>query len=429
MRKVAFLLLSISLLALMAGCSGSETPAADPTPTIDTSPTTETETGSEDLATPETIPASPTPSGPATCEPFTLTVESDIPPVTEDDHVYGPEDAPITFIEYADFQCPACSQLHTMREFLESRYGDQIRFVYRHLPLTEIHDKAIITAEAAEAAAAQGKFWEMHDLLYEKIQEWNNLPEEELIDKLVDYAEELELDTDQFSQEMEDHVYREEIQAAYEEYQEYAGQEHMATPTYVINNVFYPTRQLGGFERLEGFIGLINMQDKMYESGPEEVIDPEKDYTATIRTSKGDIVIELFTEEAPVNANSFAFLAEDGWYDGQDFFFVDQEALALTGDPTNTGAGLPYSGYQCDNEISPDLTFDKPGMVGLAPSGPATSSSSFFITFASQAEFTGNITIIGEVIEGMEVAQKLNEVQPGSDQEADTLETIVIEEQ
>jgi hypothetical protein len=118
-----------------------------------------------------------TPSGPASCvaAPFDFPVEPRIPPVTEEDHIHGLADAPITFIEYADFQCPACSGLAIMREFLAERYGDEICFVYRHLPLISIHDKAVITAEAVEAAAAQGKFWEMHDLLYEKQGEWNRL--------------------------------------------------------------------------------------------------------------------------------------------------------------------------------------------------------------------------------------------------------------
>jgi len=426
-RKVALLSL-ILVLGLVAGCGEGTT---EPSPT-DTSAPALSET--EDLpATSEpssdaTDPAmTPTPSGPATCEVFTLPVESRIPDIDEDDHVLGPDDAQITFIEYADFQCPACSGLATLKGYLRERYGDQLRFVYRHLPLTGIHDKAIITAEAAEAAAAQGKFWEMHDKLYETQQEWSGLSEEEMPDKLAEYADELELDIEQFETALNEQTYREEILADYEAYQEY-GQ--MATPTYVINKIFYPTRQFGGFGRLEAFIALVMMQDQMYDSPPPQVIDAGKDYAATIQTTQGDIKVDLFEEMVPTNVNSFAFLAQDGWYDGLDFFFVDHEQVALSGDPTNSGGALPYPGYTCEDETTSDLSFDEAGLLALYTPAPNQNSSSFFITYAPQPDFTGNFTIIGRVVEGMDVAESLTERQPGADQpEPDTIETILIEEQ
>jgi cyclophilin family peptidyl-prolyl cis-trans isomerase/protein-disulfide isomerase len=424
-----FVLLTIVLLiGLVAGCGEGATPSPSPTPPPPTTASeTEAETESETNPDPTALPAaSPTPSGPATCETFELPVEPRIPDVTEDDHVLGPDDASITFIEYADFECPACAGLHTLRDYLRDTYGDQIRFVYRHLPLVSIHEKAIITAEATEAAAAQGKFWEMHDLLYEKQQEWSGLSEEELRTQLVEYADELELDTDRFSQELEDGVYREQIMADYEAYQEY-GQ--MATPTYVVNKAFYPTQEFGGFGRLEGFIGLMQMEDQMYDSPPDEVIDPDKEYVATIRTSQGDITAELFAEQVPVNVNSFVFLAQDGWYDGLDFFFVDPENVALSGDPTNSGGGLPYPGYYCGDETTPDLTFDEAGLLALYTPAPGRNSSTFFINFAPQPDFTGNFTIIGRITDGMDVAKDLTATQPGPDQpEPDTIETIEIEE-
>jgi len=371
-------------------------------------------------------PTPQVPDAPATCEVFTLPPESPIPPVTEDDHVQGPDDAPITFIEYADFECPACSGLTGLRQYLRDRYGDDLRFVYRHLPLTSIHDKAIITAEATEAAAAQGKFWEMHDLLYERQQEWSALSEEEVLDKLVEYAEMIDLDTDSFEEALTEHVYREQILADYEAYQAY-GQ--MATPTFVVNNVFYPTQEFGGFGQLEGFIGLVTMRERMYDAPPPQVIDPDKDYTATIRTSKGDITVELFEDQAPINVNSFAFLAQEGWYDGLDFFFVDHGQVALTGDPTNSGSPLPFAGYYCGDETSPDLSFDEAGLLALYTGAPNRNSSAFFITYTPQPDFTGNFTIIGRISEGMDVAESLTARSPGPGQpEADIIESIVIEE-
>jgi len=372
----------------------------------------------------------PTPSGPAFCveAPFDFPAELRIPPVTEEDHVHGPADASITFIEYADFQCPACSGLALMREYLEEIYGDEIRFVYRHLPLISIHDKAVITAEATEAASAQGKFWEMHDLLYERQQEWNMLSEADLSPQLVEYATELGLDTDRFAQELNDGVYREQIMAGYEDYSQY-GQ--MATPTYVINNVFYPTQALGGFGMIEGFISLLSLKDRMYTAPPSQVIDPDKDYIATIRTERGDIVIELYADLVPVNVNSFVFLARDGWYDGVTFHRVIPGFVAQAGDPTDSGMGSP--GYRCSDEIVPTLTYDGAGVVGMASAGPGTSTigSQFFITYDAIPQLDGNYTIIGRVIEGMDVVESITPRDPSQGSglpPGDVIETILIEE-
>jgi len=418
MRKLA-LLLTVLLLGLVAGCGGE---SASPTPSPSPTPVPETATAAP--------PVSATPAGPATCveAPFDFPVESRIPPVTEEDHVHGPADAPITFIEYADFQCPACSGLAIMRKFLAERYGDEIRFVYRHLTLISIHDKAVITAEAAEAASAQGKFWEMHDLLYERQQEWHALSEDEMETRLVEYAEELGLDTDRFAQELSDHVYREKITADYEDYSQY-GQ--MATPTYVINNIFYPTQAFGGFGMIEAFIDLLSLKDRMYTTPPPQVIDPDKDYVATIRTERGDIVIELYADQAPVNVNSFVFLAREGWYDGVTFHRVLPDFVAQTGDPT--GSGIGYPGYRCGDEIVPTLTYDEAGMVGMASSGPGTNSISaqFFITYDALPQLDGNYTIIGRVIEGMDVVESLTPRDPGQSfglPPGDVIETILVEE-
>src|SRR5258708_12944484 len=89
------------------------------------------------------------------------------PPVSAQDHVAGPDDAPVTLVEYGDFECPYCGMAHPIVKKVQRELGNQLRFVFRHFPLAEAHPHARIAAQAAEAAGAQGKFWEMHDNLFE----------------------------------------------------------------------------------------------------------------------------------------------------------------------------------------------------------------------------------------------------------------------
>jgi len=88
-------------------------------------------------------------------------------PVNDRDHAQGPADAPITLVEYGDYECPYCGKAYPVVKELQKRLGDRLRFVFRNFPLNTIHEHAGVAAQAAEAAGAQGKFWEMHDVLYE----------------------------------------------------------------------------------------------------------------------------------------------------------------------------------------------------------------------------------------------------------------------
>jgi protein-disulfide isomerase len=89
-------------------------------------------------------------------------------PVSERDHAQGPANAPLTLVEYGDYQCPYCGAAYPVVRRLQKTLGKKMRFVFRNFPLTQAHPYALIAAETAEAAALQGKFWEMHDLLYEQ---------------------------------------------------------------------------------------------------------------------------------------------------------------------------------------------------------------------------------------------------------------------
>jgi Na+/H+ antiporter NhaA len=122
----------------------------------------------------------------------------------ERDHMRGAEDAPVTLLEYGDYECPYCGQAElVMRELLES-FGDDLRYVWRHLPLNDVHPNAQMAAEAAEAAAAQGKFWEMHDKLLDH--------QDELTPRdLGRYAEEFGLDMDRFWEDLRRHRHSERV--------------------------------------------------------------------------------------------------------------------------------------------------------------------------------------------------------------------------
>jgi len=123
----------------------------------------------------------------------------------------GNVDSPVTFGEYADFQCPACKSALPLIETLFDEYGDRVRFVFRHFPLRSIHPNAQASSEAAEAAHMQGKFFEMHNMLYENQEAWSR--ERNPRDTFEKYAEEIGLDIEQFRTDVKSKQVRDNIQA------------------------------------------------------------------------------------------------------------------------------------------------------------------------------------------------------------------------
>lgn len=125
------------------------------------------------------------------------------------DHVRGNPMSRITLVEYSDFQCPACGVYYPLLKKLDGEYGNRIRIVYRNFPLTQLHKNAYLAAQAAEAAGKQGKFFEMHDLLFERQSEW---PEASNVrEKLIAYAEELKLDRAAFEKDLDGKEVKEKI--------------------------------------------------------------------------------------------------------------------------------------------------------------------------------------------------------------------------
>jgi cyclophilin family peptidyl-prolyl cis-trans isomerase len=144
---------------------------------------------------------------------------------------------------------------------------------------------------------------------------------------------------------------------------------------------------------------------KQWPAPPAMAIDPSKIYVATFKTAKGEIVVELLADKAPVTVNNFVFLAGQGFYDNTTFHRVITGNFAQGGDPSASGTGGP--GYRFQDEFNPALRFEEPGLLAMANSGPDTNGSQFFITFAPEPQLTGRHTIFGKVIEGLSVAEAL----------------------
>lgn len=126
-------------------------------------------------------------------------------PVNQNDHIMGSENAPVELVEYGDFQCPYCGEAYPELKALKKRMGNNLKFVFRNFPLSNTHKDAKNASLAAEAAGAQGKFWEMHDKLFEN---QNNLK----TDDLIRYAEEIGLDMDKFKHDLENKTYLEKVE-------------------------------------------------------------------------------------------------------------------------------------------------------------------------------------------------------------------------
>ncbi|MBV9775370.1 MAG: DsbA family protein [Gemmatimonadetes bacterium] len=151
------------------------------------------------------------------------------PPVGPGDHARGPADAPVTLVEYGDYECPHCGAAHPVVQLALRQLGDQLRFVYRHFPLTEIHPDAEPAAEAAEAAGAQGRFWAMHDAIFEHQDALG-------VQDLVALATTLKLDAARLGREVLAHVH---LDAVREDFLSGVRSGVNGTPTFFINGERY----------------------------------------------------------------------------------------------------------------------------------------------------------------------------------------------
>lgn len=305
-------------------------------------------------------------------------------------------------------------------------YPDDIRLAFRHLPLISIHDKASLAHQAAEAAGAQGMFWEMSGVIFERRDEWASLGEEEFRQILVVYAQEIGLpDVARFEADVMNGTYEAEMEALYND--AFAAGIR-GTPTAFINgiplegNVLDPVYLTGAIENV--------LLASRYPEAPPMMIDEGKTYYATMITEYGNVVIELYSALAPQTVNNFIYLSCIGYYDDNPFLQVLPNFGVQTGDPTDTGTGRP--GYTIPDEYENGLEFDRAGLVSMAviPDYSDTAGSQFFITFAPQEHLNGRFTVFGEVIEGMDELESLptRDQQTDPNTPADLLERIIIQE-
>jgi protein-disulfide isomerase len=151
------------------------------------------------------------------------------PSVTERDHIAGPGDAPVTLVEYGDYECPYCGMAYPIVKAAQHKLGDQLRFVFRNFPLREIHPHAQHAAEAAESAGAQGQFWAMHDTLFEH---QHALEDEDL----VRYAEATAVDPTRLAEDLANGTYEKHVR---DDFRSGVRSGVNGTPTFFINGERY----------------------------------------------------------------------------------------------------------------------------------------------------------------------------------------------
>jgi cyclophilin family peptidyl-prolyl cis-trans isomerase len=288
---------------------------------------------------------------------------------------------------------------------LLQNYPDDVRLVYRFFPNPE-HRNAQLAAYAAQSAGLQGKFFEVGEALYAHQGKWVDLPADQAETWMLDQAASLGVDKEKMKADMATDAVHQAVETSFN----IAMNASLpGTPYVMINGV--PLVENLDISVLSGWVEFYKLKDRLYASCPPMVIDPKKQYEATLKTEKGDIQVKLLPDKAPLAVNNFVFLALDGWYNNTTFHRVLKNYIAQGGDPSGSGMGSP--GYLFDNE-NKNAFFNKGGYLAMANSGLNTNGSQFFITMNPSANLNGLYTIFGEVTAGMDVVNKLSLRDPRS---------------
>ena len=325
-------------------------------------------------------------------------------PIRASDHIIGVSSAYLTIVMYGDFQSAPTLDVARSIEIIRETYPADVRLIWRNFPQPE-NDKALLAAQAAEAAADQGKFWEMHDQLLVHQSDWSALTVAQFHDKLVDYAKLVGLDVTKFYASIDGGVSLGNLHGALSDAQALGFK---SAPVLLFNSEPYSGRI--DLYALDSYARLRLLEKRWFASQPDLQIDLSKHYTATLTTEKGVVQIALDAKNAPVTVNNFVFLARAKWYDNITFHLVLPGSLVQTGDPSGSGLGTP--GYTIIDEHNNGLLFDKPGRVAMASQRgtPNSGGSQFFITLAQmqpESDYDGQFTIFGQVTSGLDVLSQL----------------------
>ncbi|MCG2617431.1 DsbA family protein [Terrimonas sp. NA20] len=169
------------------------------------------------------------------------------PPVSEQDHIQGNPGAAIELVEYGDYQCPHCGHAYPIVKQLQEALGDKLKFIFRNFPLSEIHPDARLAAVAAEAASRQGKYWEMHDIIFENQEQLKK-------SNLLEYARQIGLDLPRFQTDLESSDLMDIVE---EDFESGVRSGVNGTPTFFVDG-----RKYGGSWEPEAFAAFLNSRLK-----------------------------------------------------------------------------------------------------------------------------------------------------------------------
>ena len=290
--------------------------------------------------------------------------------VSDLDWSIGPEDAVLTILEYADFQCPYCADASISLIEYQKAHSDDVRLVYRHFPLS-FHEKAVPAALAANAAGYQGMFFEAEEFLFEKQAEWSVLENNDVFTEwlIQEFRKFSDLDFDLWYLAFSDSDNEAAVRKLYAQIIKTGLVS--GTPTVFLN--YTDSNYMFDDASLDSFIEKIRMNEYRISECPEVVIEEGVSYTAVMETDAGDIHVDLFSETAPNAVNSFMYQAESGLYDGTEMRSSYDGFEILLGK-------IAAPGYRFDPEFDDSRIFDGPGFIGISFSSDEQDFGQIFIT-------------------------------------------------
>ena len=356
-------------------------------------------------ASASTLPATSTPAA-MTCTLLHVPTTPEALPAELGDraHATGPADAPVTIVVFSDYQCPYCALLAAVLKQIRLTHPEDVRLVFVNTPLST-RDKDALATQVVEAADLQGKFWEMHDLLFDKQADWSALAPSAFQAWAMQQVAGLGMDPAKFQTDFNGTTVADRVQKAVQS----TAAQPIVPPILFVNSASRYTG-LSDFASLDTVVRMEALTARQFSACTPWGIDPLKQYIATLHTARGDVVIQLMPDKAPLAVNNFVTLARAGWYNGITFYKVLPGFLVMTGDPSGTGMG--NTGYLFQTEISASLHFDQAGVVAMDNSGPNTNSGRFFITLAPAAQLYGQYSIFGKVLSGLPVLSALTPRNP-----------------